>query len=160
MPEEKLINPFCYVPERVDSPIERPKRYRIKSVEVDKDTLSSRPVFEEYDLQAEIDARRNDCGMEQMKALLRNGQATAEDFQDDGKHGFDNTILPSNIHEAKKMADMKADEIAKVAGKVGLPADKEGFTAKELEWYLTQAVQKAFEAQSKKQEVKTDEQGK
>lgn len=146
----KLVNPFCvYKPIADDSKVEY-KAYRVKCMEVDKETLTAEPVFEEFDLQAEINARLDDAGFNAMRTLIMTGQAKPEDFYDDGKHGFDNTVLPENIHEARKVADSGASDLAALAQVLGVKEGEE-LSPQVLETYLSNFIAKKWqEEQAKK----------
>lgn len=156
--EKKAIvfkNPFCGSPDKVKHPLlDNRKAWKITSATVDKKTLTTSPVFEEYDAQEKIQECKNLCGVEYMKMLLKTGQAKAEDFYDDGNSGVDMSIIPENVHEAKKQADALNQDIANAAKAVGA-AEGEGYSAKQLEDLITAEVKRRFEA-IQAQQVKTE----
>lgn len=137
-------NPFCGSPAQIKHPLlNNRKAWKIVGADVDKKTLSTRPVFEEYDSQEKIQECEKLCGMEYMKMLLKTGQASVEDFYDDGKSGIDTTVFPENVHEAKKKAEELNKEISKIAEEVGA---KEGqnYSAEQLEDLLVAAIKEKF----------------
>lgn len=137
-------NPFCGSPAVVGHPaLDNRKAWRITSANIDKKTLCTSPVFEEYDSQEEIQKCKELCGIEYMRMLLKTGQAKAEDFYDDGKSGIDTTVFPESVHEAKKEAEKLNDDLSKLAQEVGA---KEGqtYSAEQLEDLLISAVKEKF----------------
>lgn len=139
-------NPFCGSPAEISHPkLDNRKAWRIVSADVDKKTLITKPVFEEYDSQEEIQKCKDLCGIEYMKMLLKTGQAKPEDFYDDGKSGVDTTVFPETVHEAKKEAEKLNQEIAKAAKEAGAQ-EGEKYSSKQLEDLITAEVKKRFEA--------------
>ena len=113
-------------------------------VEVDKETLIVRPVVETYDVQAEIQTYKNQCGLEYFKLLLAQGKAVKSDAYDDGEHGFDTSVIPETIHEAHNNAQAGADVLAELAKALGVKSGK-AITSDDLLDLLSQQV-KANEA--------------
>ena len=121
------------------------KLFRVSRMKLDKKTGTVEPVYEAFDLQPEIDACQELAGVDYMKKLLKTGQATPEDFYDDGKSGIDNTLLPKTVHEAKALADQNNAQIAELCKTIGVP-EGETLTGAQLESYLKDYVRKQFEA--------------
>lgn len=144
-----LRNPFCHV--SAFSPVVNgeSKPFRLSTLKMSKSRGSAFPVYEEFDLDAEIESMRNMCGMELMRSLLAQGKAKPEDFYDDGQHGVDTTLFPSSVHEARKLAEEQGDELTKLASALGFkPGDKisgdileKALTAKVREIFLQQQQQ-------------------
>lgn len=147
-----LVNPFCRTPEPIEyTKTDNPTVFRVCGGHVDKETFQYVPEFEEVDLMEEIQACKDLAGVEYMKKLLATGQATPEDFQDDGQGSFDGNLVPSDVHTAKKLAEEEAANIQKIAQAVGL---KDGFTYTEeqFEEAVKEATAKAVaEVQAKAQ---------
>lgn len=139
-------NPFCGSPDKVKHPLlDNRKAWRITSATVDKKTLTTSPVFEEYDLQEEVQKCKELCGVEYMKMLLKTGQAKPEDFYDDGNSGFDMNQIPENVHEAKKKSEELKQDIANAAKAAGA-VEGENYSAKQLEDLITAEVKRRFDA--------------
>lgn len=153
------VNPFCHYKRQDVKKDDTFKTFRFDHLEYDKETGKTKPVYAEYDLQAEIEARKEDAGFNAMRTLIMQGKAKAEDFQDDGKHGVDNTLLPKDPHQAKKLADAQSAKLGKLAEKLGVKPG-EAITAEHLELLLENMVAKKFNEAKAVQEVKQDEQGK
>lgn len=138
-----LKNPFCHV--SAFNPVVEGeyKAFRVSTVKMSKSRGSAFPVYEDFDLDAEIESMRNMCGMELMRSLLAQGKAKPEDFYDDGKHGVDTTLFPSSVHEARKLADEQGDELTKLASALGFkPGDT--ISGELLEKALTAKVREIF----------------
>lgn len=143
----KLVNPFCLVPNKVFAlDLSERKVKRLKEVKVNPDTLETYAVYEDVDLQAEIDARENDCGLEYMRMLLRTGQAKPSDFADDGQHGIDATLIPETVHEAHRLAEENNVQLQELAKALGIN-EGDVLTQDMIERKLTEKVQALYEAQ-------------
>lgn len=123
----KLANPFCrtFVP---IPPLDYSSQvyvYRVSDVIVDKETLLAKPQFEKVDLVAEVQACKNLCGLEYMKALLQRGLAKPEDFAAKPSDFHDVTQVPSDVHTAARLADLRSDQLAKLAQAIGISPDEE-----------------------------------
>lgn len=55
---------------------------------------------EPLDLVEMTQSYKNECGIEAMKLLLKSGQASPEDFADDGTGSADSTQFPTNLNDA------------------------------------------------------------
>lgn len=119
----------------------------VKTMEVDKDTMLVTPVYDRSSWKEEIIAQKDNCGMELMRRQLRLGLAKPSDFYDDGKSGFDTSVLPETVHDARKNADELNGEIAKIAQAIGLD-DTQALTADQLIDKLSAAVKARFDAQA------------
>lgn len=150
-----LKNPFCHV--SAFNPILKGelKTFRVSTVKMSKSRGSAFPVYEPYDLDAEIESMRNMCGMELMRSLLAQGKAKPEDFYDDGQHGVDNTVFPSTVHEARMLAEEQGDQITALAAALGFkPGDK--ISGDILEKALTSKVREIFLQQQQANSVKPE----
>lgn len=128
---------------------------RIKSVEIDKETMLVSPVYEKVNTQAEIQACADLCGIVYMKKLLAFGQVSAEDLADIHATSFDSSILPEDVHTARRLANKANEEVA-AAVKLSGGVDGEVYSAEQVERMLTQAVKLAFEQQKAAQPAATD----
>lgn len=141
-----LINPFCVNPAPVQQPaLDNVFVHRITGTEVDRETLSVKPVYEDVDLVAEIQACKDLAGLDYMKSQLAAGLASPEDFYDNGQSGFDTTVIPETVHEAAKKADAASADIAEIAKAIGIDGD-EPLTAAQFEKALTAAVKARVDA--------------
>lgn len=118
----ELVNPFCrqFVPVKYNWDPEQAYVFRVKTMEVDRDTLVAVPVYDKVDLVAEINACRDLCGLEYMKVQLARGLAKPEDFMAKPSEFGDTTVVPQDVHTAKKIADMGNEELAKLAKIIGI----------------------------------------
>ena len=125
--ERKLVNPFCrdYVPQAELDYSSQGIVYRVQTMKVDPDTLIVSPVFEKVDIQAEIDACRSLCGVEQMQRLLANGLAKPADFAAKPEDFHDMTQIPADVHSAAKLADLRSEQLAKIAKEIGIQETEE-----------------------------------
>lgn len=130
---------------------------RATSMEIDKETHQTRPVFEEFDLIEEVVKCKDLAGVDYMKRLLLTGQAKPEDFYDDGKSGVDTTVFPSTVHEAREMANQSNEELAKLAKALG--ATDEGITQKSLEDLLKAKVKELWDEQQAQAKAAASEGG-
>lgn len=146
---DKLINPFCVVT-NVDKPF-GPGETRVPRVtgsEYDQETGAVLPIIEMVDIEEEIQACRNMCGVELMRTLLSQGKAKPEDFYDDGNSGIDVSLIPGSVHEAAKAAEAGQQQFAELAKALGIE-DGEALTAQQLEKALTAYISKAVSEQTK-----------
>lgn len=143
----KLVNPFVAGVKHIDPPaLDNVYAARVVSMDVDKETLTVVPVFEQYDQQAEIQACKDLCGMEYMKKLLASGQVTAEDLADNAGQEYDLTIIPETPQEALRKANQVNESIGKLAAQIGCEDGKK-YTGQEVESMLTAFIKKQYEAQ-------------
>lgn len=77
------------------------------------------------DLDALIQTYKDQCGMEAAKRLLKTGQAQPEDFADDGKSGFDCTVIPESAQERANAAVAAKAQADAVKEKFGIPTDQD-----------------------------------
>lgn len=145
----KLVDPFqvCRtIPVDKGMDLSDAHVMRVKDMRVDDETMKVYPVFESVDLQQEIDARVNDCGMVLMKKLIMTGQAKPSDFADDGQHGVDFSQVPADVHQIAKKADEVNNTVSTVLAALGV---KEGDTLTQdmVERLLTQKVAELYKAQ-------------
>lgn len=137
-------NPFgCRRPGVVQPKLDDVWVQRTVSTEVDKETLLVTPVFEMIDSVKEIQSCKDLCGLDYMKKLLASGQVSAEDLQDNANAEFDTTVLPGNVHEAKRMANQTNEQIAQAIKAAG---GQEGqvYNAAQIEALISDAVKAAF----------------
>lgn len=153
------VNPFCHYVRRDVKTDDTFMDYRFDHLEYDKETGKTKPVYTEYDLQAEIESRKDEAGFNAMRTLIMQGKAKASDFADDGKHGVDNTLLPKDPHQAKKLADAQSAKLGKLAASLGVKPG-EAISAEHLELLLENLVTKKFNEAKAKQENMSNEQGK
>ena len=148
-----FVNPFCVVPTKPRVLDISPRLIkRLQEVKVDPETLETYAVYEDVDLQAEIDARINDCGFTYMQTLLRTGQAKPSDFADDGMHGIDATVIPETVHDAHRLAEENNAQLQELAKALGLQ-DGDVLTQDMIERKLTEKVQALYEAQKAQAEA-------
>lgn len=132
-----------------------PNVIRIKSVNLDKETMIVTPVYETVNTQAEIQACADLCGIVYMKKLLASGQVSAEELGDNNPTNFDSSVIPADVHTARRLANKANEEVA-AAIKLSGGADGEVYSAEQVERMLTQAVKLAFEQQKAAQPAATD----
>lgn len=132
-----------------------PNVIRIKSVNVDKKTMLVSPVYETINTQAEIQACADLCGIVYMKKLLASGQVSAEDLADTKPTSFDSSVIPVDVHTARRLADKANAQIAAAIQASG-GIEGEVYSADQVERMLTQAVKLAFEQQKAAQPAATD----
>lgn len=145
-----LVNPFFNRTPHIKQPaLDNKMLARVVSMEVDPDTLTSKPVFEFVDTEAEIQASKDLCGLDYMKKLLRSGQVTPDELADNGKSNFDATVLPETVHDANGKAQEVNQQIGDLAKAIGAEEGKT-YTAREIESMLSAAVAKQYEASKAK----------
>lgn len=141
------VDPFFARAKKVKQPALNNKfMQRVVSMDVDKETLSSKPVFEKVDVEAEIQACKDLCGLDYMKKLLASGKVSPQELQDDAGASVDLTKIPATVHEAKAQANAINETVGKVAKSVGAE-DGQVYNSREIEAMITSAVAKQFEAQ-------------
>lgn len=145
IPKIDPFNNFIKTEERKPLFLDFPYVFRLGPGEVDKKSGNVYPSFEKVDLIEEIQSCRELAGFDYMKKLLMTGQASPEDFYDDGQSGGDMTVLPQTIHEAKKLADENAEIIAKAAKCAGVK-EGEAISGERLEQLITAEVEKRHKA--------------
>lgn len=151
-----LVNPFhCIVPKTVECKFDYDDHWYVDHMEKDKETFSVHPVFSKKSWQEEIEANKDNCGMELMRKQLRQGLIKPEDLYDDGKGGVDTTVIPSTVHEARKKADSINKSLADLAQELGL-SEEDALTAKALEEKLTAAVKAKYEASQAQAQAKKE----
>lgn len=153
--ERKLVNPFGrpYVPAKDAWDPSQAYVFRVKTMEVDHDTLVAVPVYEKIDLQAEIDACRGLCGLEYMKQQLARGLAKPEDFRAKPGEFGDTTTLPQDVHTAKKLAEMGNEDLSKLAKLIGIK-DSEELTPELFEDRLKAYLAENWKQPETQEEVK------
>jgi len=119
---------------------------RVKDMRVDAETLQAYPVYEVVDLQQEIDARVDDCGMVMMKRLIATGQAKPSDFADDGQHGVDFSEIPADVHEMAKKADEVNATVTNLLAALGVQ-EGDVLTQQMVEKLLTDKVAELYKKQ-------------
>lgn len=143
----QLVNPFCCCRNSVVLPsLDNVKVARVVSMEVDKETLTTSPVFDVFDVDEQIQSCKDLCGMEYMKKLLQSGQVTAEDLQDNAGADIDLTRVPQSPQEALRKANEVNEQIGKLAKAIGCEEGKK-YTAQEIESMLTAAIKGQYDAQ-------------
>lgn len=143
----KLVNPFCRCRNSIVVPLlDNHDVARVVSMEVDKETLTTKPVFNVFNVDEEIQSCKDLCGMEYMKKLLASGQVTAEDLQDNAGADLDLTRMPESPQEALRKANEVNEQIGKLAQAIGCEEGKK-YTAQEIETMLTAAIKQQYEAQ-------------
>lgn len=142
----KLVNPFhCKKPEIKGAKLNYDSHWQVGEMVKDEKTFSVYPKFIKTSWQEEIEANKDNCGMELMRKQLRQGLIKPEDLYDDGKNGIDTGLIPDNVHEARKKADDLNKSLADLAKELGL-SEEDALTAKLLEEKLTAAVKAKYEA--------------
>lgn len=124
--ELTFVNPFCRPYKPVKSLGDQDGKYvfRIGKVCVNPETMAVEVEYEKVDSQQEIEACKSLCGVDLMKAKLKSGLASPEDFYDDGKAGVDTTQIPTDVHTIRRFADMQSDQLAALAKKIGIKVDE------------------------------------
>lgn len=120
--ERTFVNPFCrpYVPGKPIGDSDGKYIYRIGKVTVNPETLVVEVEYDKVDSQQEVEACKSLCGVDLMKAKLKAGLVSPEDFYDDGKSGVDTTQIPTDVHTMRRFADMQSDQLAALAKKIGI----------------------------------------
>lgn len=141
------INPFCFVPERqIKRVLGKPglvTRYEGGEFTEDHSYI---PGLVAFDLDAEIQSCKELAGFEYMQQQLKTGRASIEDFYDDGKHDFDQSQVPENIHQANAQANVLNGQLADLAKTIGVP-EGEAITGAQFEKYLSEYIAKEFAKQ-------------
>lgn len=140
-----LVNPFCQP--RKDIPqikLDQKFAHRVISTKVDKENLVAVPVFDKVDTVEEIQACKDQCGLEYMKKLIASGAVDPHDLEDNAGAEFDLSDLPENCHEAKKKSNEISQEISKIAQAAGLTPD-DVLNSKQFEEKLSGLVKAAYE---------------
>lgn len=142
---KSLVNPFCQP--RKDLPqikLDQKFSHRVISTKVDKENLVAVPVFEKVDTVEEIQACKDQCGLEYMKKLIASGAVDPNELQDNAGAEIDLSDMPQNCHEAKKASNEISQEIATIAKNAGLTAD-DVLNSKQFEEKLSGLVKAAYE---------------
>lgn len=143
----KLVNPFCRCSNSVVVPsLDNHDVARVVSVDVDKETLTTKPVFDVFNVDEEIQSCKDLCGMEYIKKLLASGQVTAEELQDNAGADIDLTHVPQSPQEALRKANEVNEQLGKLAQAIGCEEGKK-YTAQEIEMMLTNAIKKQYDEQ-------------
>lgn len=77
------------------------------------------------DLDALIQTYKDQCGMELAKKMLKLGQATPEDFVDDGKGNYDSSAIPETPQARANAAVAAKAQADAVKQKFGIPTDQD-----------------------------------
>lgn len=140
-----LVNPFFNKrPVVVQPKLDDPNVYKVVSMEVDHDTLLATPVYEAVDSVKEIQACKDLCGLEYMKKLLASGQVSAEDLADSKPTDVDLTVIPSDVHQAKRAAEAINQDVSKTMTQLGAK-DGKAYTKDEVEALIASATKYAYE---------------
>lgn len=166
MPEEgkkelkgpkKKVNPFCSRREGLPSiKLDRRFSQRVISTKVDKENLVAVPVFEKVDTVEEIQACKDQCGLEYMKKLIASGAVDPHELEDNAGAEIDLSEMPQNCHEAKKESNRISEEISKIAKASGLTPD-DVLNSKQFEEKLSGLVKAAYEQAVAAQQAKAQE---
>lgn len=101
-------DPFGHYP-RPEVAVKADRRFLHKyTYQPDHESLSyvlTDENVEEVDLVKLTQSYKNECGIEAMKILLASGQASPDDFADDGTGSADLTPYPTNINDAYQAAN-------------------------------------------------------
>lgn len=110
-------------------------------LEHDKETGNTIPVVaEEIDIAELVNSFKEQTGVEQALRLISSGQATADQFADDGKHGADLTQIPDYAGDLLRQNIELQAQKELIKEQYGLSdADLEG---KDLEAVIKAAVEK------------------
>lgn len=88
------------------------------AVELDKETGSTHPVVKgQIDMYELIQSYKGQCGMTAAMEMLKRGQASPEDFMDDGHHGVDCTF-PVDLNTANYIAGLEKSKAQDLASKL------------------------------------------
>lgn len=94
-------------------------------VKKDKDGNVTPDESNLVDLDALIQTYKDQCGMELAKKMLNLGQATPEDFADDGKGSYDSSMIPETPQDRANAAVAAKAQADAVKQKFGIPIDQD-----------------------------------
>lgn len=101
---------------------------------------------------------KDQCGMELANRLLKNGLATAADFKDDGKHGFDATLPGLESAQAAANAAIQAEKnVSAMLGQLGLDKNALTLSEEQLSAIISKTISEKFpQLIAQSQETKPD----
>lgn len=105
--------------------------------------------IEDLDLYALTQSYKDQCGMELMKQLIASGQASPEDFYDNGQLGGDNS-LPTDINTLHAYVEAEKSNAEKAVGALGGNLG-DALASGDIEAYIKGLVDKAIAAQAQAQ---------
>lgn len=155
--QDKIERDFLGNPVRepIFTPGNQPYMIDVK-VTFDPETGSTTPdESNKVDLVALIQTYKDQCGMELAKKLLKNGQADAADFADDGKHSFE---LPEDLDTAQGRANaaiLARAQAEAFAEKFGVPAGV-NLSEEQLAAIIAKTIETKYPDLIKKEEAKPD----
>lgn len=108
------------------------------------------------DLVELIQTYKDQCGVEAAIRLIKNGQATAEQFMDDGKHSADVTKTPATAQEIANALLQSEQFKNEFAEKFGIPQNAEKLTDEQLGNLISSKVEEVLGRYIKKQQEATN----